>query len=297
MSEFKSPYKKLNRKVNTWCIYTDRLDTYGNGCVHDCKYCYAKSLLSFRNFWGKPCVSNLGVIGNEISKLSPGIVLRMGGMTDCFQPIELTHRVTYNTIKLLNKYKINYLIVTKSDLVANDEYIDIYNKDLAHFQISLSSTDERKCCEYEKASSPYKRISAIEKLSQLGFDVSIRLSPLLYEHTDFNIINKIKCNKILIEFLKVNPFIRKSFDIDYSSYTLKKGGFCHLTLDHKIKLVNNITKIKQVSVGEYVEEHHQYFKENVNYNKNDCCNLSLKPVYFPRQLKLFDYAEPQDVAN
>ena len=35
----------------------------------------------------------------------------------------------------------------------------------------------------------------------------------------------------------------------------------------------------------YVESHYQYFRDNVNYNKNDCCNLSLK--YFPEpQLKL-----------
>ena len=30
-----------NRKFNTWCLYTQRLDTYGCGCQHDCNYCYA----------------------------------------------------------------------------------------------------------------------------------------------------------------------------------------------------------------------------------------------------------------
>lgn len=32
------------------CHYPTRLDTYGCGCSHDCKYCYAKSLLDFRGF-------------------------------------------------------------------------------------------------------------------------------------------------------------------------------------------------------------------------------------------------------
>ncbi len=32
------------------CHYPTRLDTYGCGCAHDCKYCYAKSLLNFRGF-------------------------------------------------------------------------------------------------------------------------------------------------------------------------------------------------------------------------------------------------------
>ena len=54
-------------------------------------------------------------------------------MTDCFQPIELCNRITYKIIKYLNKRRIGYLIVTKSDIVANDEYLKIYDKDLAHF--------------------------------------------------------------------------------------------------------------------------------------------------------------------
>ena len=47
---FNSPYKKLDRKVNTWCKYTTRLDTYGCGCQHDCQYCYARGLLYWRGF-------------------------------------------------------------------------------------------------------------------------------------------------------------------------------------------------------------------------------------------------------
>lgn len=43
------------------CHYPTRLDTYGCGCAHDCKYCYAKSLLEFRGFWKpyNPKVANI----------------------------------------------------------------------------------------------------------------------------------------------------------------------------------------------------------------------------------------------
>ena len=37
-----------NEAVEGLCLYNNRLDTYGQGCSHDCKYCYAKSLLQFR---------------------------------------------------------------------------------------------------------------------------------------------------------------------------------------------------------------------------------------------------------
>ena len=137
--EFKSPYKQLNRKVNTWCKYTKRLDTYGCGCQHDCKYCYAKGLLDFRGFWNSPRTANLYKIKTKIRNLKTSDVVRMGSMTDCFQPIELKERVTHSTIKMLNAHKISYLIVTKSSIVSNDEYLKIYDPVLAHFQISISS--------------------------------------------------------------------------------------------------------------------------------------------------------------
>ena len=85
----------------------------------------------------------------------------MGGMTDCFQPMELTHRVTYETIKEMNKRRIGYLIVTKSYLIAEPEYIDILDKDLAHIQITVTTLDDKRSLSYEKASIPSKRIEAI----------------------------------------------------------------------------------------------------------------------------------------
>lgn len=278
MKEFKSFFKDVdNRKFNTWCKWTKRLDTYGCGCAHDCKYCYSKSLLNFRGLWNPaaPAVADLKKIENKIKKLPAGSIVRMGGMTDCFQPCELEHRTTYETIKLLNKYGVGYLIVTKSHFVATDEYISILDKNLAHIQITVTTTDDELCRQYENASPPSMRIAAIEKLHALGYDVAVRLSPFIPEFVDVDKINAIKCDKILIEFLKVNTWVRKWFDIDYSEYTLKYGGYCHLPLERKIELASLITGFEQVSVGEYVKEHYEYFRANVNHNPDDCCNLRL----------------------
>ena len=38
----------------------------------------------------------------------------------------LAYRVTYKTIQLLNERRIHYLIVTKSDMVASDKYLEIF---------------------------------------------------------------------------------------------------------------------------------------------------------------------------
>lgn len=286
---FNSPYKKLNRKINTWCKYTTRLDTYGCGCQHDCQYCYARGLLYWRGFFDtcNPAIANIEYISNKIRRIDRYEVVRIGGMTDCFQPIELKYRITYNSIRLLNYLKISYLIVTKSDLVATDEYIKLYDPYLAHFQISISSTDDSLAFKYERATPISNRIKAIEKLFSLGFDVSVRLSPYLYNNIDLHILNKIKCNKILIEFLKANWHIKQNFNIDYTDYSLKYGGYDNLQLDRKIELIKNI-EFEQCSVGEYVKDHYLYFRDNYNFNKTDCCNLNLRQIETVKQLT-FDY--------
>lgn len=278
MKPFSLFYKEVEGNEGEKCKYTTRLDTYGCGCQHDCKYCYAKSLLDFRGLWNpeKPVVGNMKQIRNAIikAKKSGVKIVRLGGMTDCFQPLELNYRTTYQTIKLLNKYKIGYLIVTKSHLVANEEYLKIYDKDLAHFQITTTCLDDElyKKLDYEKASLPSKRIEAIKKLQSNGFDVAIRLSPLIPEYMDFDKLNSLGIEKAIVEFLRVNHWIKQWFNIDYSKFTIKQNGYEHLPLELKKEILNKV-KIPIVSVCEDVSEHYEYWKNNYNPNKDDCCNL------------------------
>jgi len=222
-----------------------------------------------------PRVADIKKIEKQIEKIEPGTVVRLGGMTDCFQVFENAYKVTYETIKLLNKRRIHYLIVTKSDLVANDRYIEILDKELAHIQISITSTDDKIAFEYEKAPSTSRRIAAIEKLYKLGYDVSLRLSPFIFELIDFKILNSIKCDKILVEFLRVNTFIKGWFkQIDFSKYTLKHSNYLHLPLEEKINQLEKIKGFKELTVCEDVDEHYEYWKNYINPNKEDCCNLT-----------------------
>lgn len=270
MKEFKSFYKEVKGNEGTKCRYNKRLDTYGCGCQHDCSYCYAKSLLDFRKLWNAktPAVASLDRIEKKIERLPVGTVVRLGGMTDCFQPIEKQERVTRGTIMLLNKYGIHYLIVTKSDLIC--EYMDILDKELAHIQISTTWIPA------EKAVSTERRIQAIETLYDAGFDVSVRLSPYIPQYVDFERLNSIRCNKIIVEFLRVNHWIRKWLPLDYSEYTLKQSGYCHLPLVKKIEYLSRVTGFEELSVCEDVDAHYLYWKDIVNHNKEDCCNLRMK---------------------
>lgn len=267
MKEFKSFYKEVAGNEGNKCQYNVRLDTYGCGCQHDCSYCYAKSLLDFRGLWNPktPSVADLDKIERKIERLEPGTIVRLGGMTDCFQPLEKELEITKGTIKLLNKYGIGYLIVTKSDLIC--EYMNILNKDLAHIQISVTWIP----C--EKAVSTERRIKAIETLYDAGFDVAVRLSPFVPQFVDFDRLNRIRCDKIIVEFLRVNHWIKKWLPLDYSEYIVKQSGYEHLPLYRKIEFLSKVTGFDQLSVCEDVTDHYEYWREAVNFNKEDCCNL------------------------
>lgn len=275
MEKFSLKLKTVEGNEGEKCNYPTRLDTYGRGCQHDCNYCYAKSLLDFRGLWNpqNPSITNTQKIKNEILKLKKGDVVRLGGMTDCFQPIEKTYRATYRTIKVLNKYKREYLIVTKSALVADDEYIELMDKERAHIQVTVTTTDDKLAKTYEKASLPSERIKAIKKLQDAGFDVALRLSPFIPQFIDFNILNNLGIDKIVIEFLRANSWIERWFNIDYSEYTVKENGYRHLPLETKLRYINKITGFKEKTVCEDEQRAYEYWKENYNHNKNDCCNL------------------------
>lgn len=270
----KSYSKTVEGNEGSKCHYPTRVDTYGCGCSHDCSYCYAKSLLDFRGLWNpqRPVVADIATIKKEVRKIPRNTVVRLGGMTDCFQPLEKIYKVTYQTIKTLNMRGQEYLIVTKSALVADDEYIKILDKNLAHIQITITTLDDELCKTYEKASPPSERVKAVEKLQELGFDVAVRLSPFIPQYMDMDKFNAIKCDKVIVEFLRVNAWIKKWFNIDYSEYSLSSGGYWHLPLSRKKELISGV-KFKQISVCEDEDTAYEYWNKRFNPNKDDCCNL------------------------
>lgn len=126
------------------CYYMNYgIDTYRSGCYHDCRYCFTKQLNKNRslNNWR---INNVSVIDNEsvakqfrdafdtgkkstnvTSILRQGIPIKIGRNSDPFQPIEREIRATLNTLKIFNRYHYPCIISTKSDMVADDKYIEL----------------------------------------------------------------------------------------------------------------------------------------------------------------------------
>jgi len=279
---FNSYFQSVEGNEGARCHYPTRLDTYGCGCQHNCGYCYARSLLAFRGMWNpaQPAAASPRDILRVIAtKLHPGDVVRLGGMTDCFQPMERARKNTLRAIRWLNQRRVHYLIVTKNDLVA--EYIPEMDPALAHIHVSITSTDPAVSRRVEPgAPLPEARIAAVEQLASAGFDVSVRLSPFIPEWLDLGRINAIGCDKALVEFLRVNAWIRKwlgALDppVDLLKHTLFHGGYNHLPLTEKIRLLSAVTGFRELSICEDVPEHWEWWRDHRNANPDDCCNLKI----------------------
>ena len=282
MSEvFHSFYKTVEGGEGKRCKYPTRLDVYGCGCFHDCAYCYAKSLLDFRKNWhpNDPHVADKSEVIKTLDTVKKGTILRLGGLTDPFQPCEEDHHMNRWLIQELNRRGIGYLIVTKGANIL-EKNIDVLNKDLAHIQISYTHSEGWAPPGFEHASPPKDRIRVAELLQEQGFDVALRLSPFMPQYIDMKQILNCKVDKIQVEFLRANAMIKKKMPYyDFTAWNKKQDGYQQLSLSAKRFLIKPLLDMgKQVSVCEDYLPHYIYFRDNVNQNKEDCCNLTLHNI-------------------
>lgn len=197
---FKSTLKVINADDCRSCFHRFEVDTYGRGCLFNCAYCYAKSYLSIRKMWNEPfpfpvdmtLLRKAFYTVFETSKrhklrgvLERRIPLRIGSMSDSFMWIDKKYKVTQELLKILRFYKYPYIIFTRSDLVAEEEYLSLLDRNLASVQMSISSLNESLTAKIEPgAPAPLKRLIALGKLAKEGFWTTVRINPLFPIYPD-----------------------------------------------------------------------------------------------------------------
>lgn len=191
---FKTTFKLLNYHTScSQCFYAFELDSYGRGCVHNCVFCYAKDQLSSHGFWNRPFPFPVDL--SEVRKIMHTVFetdkpnkwrevmgkrtpLRIGSMSDSFMGMDKKYGVTKELIKILNYYKYPHIVFTRSDLAADDSYMEIYDRDLISIQYSISGNNEHYTRLIEPGAPSYKRrLAALKKLNEAGFWTTVRLNP------------------------------------------------------------------------------------------------------------------------
>ena len=195
------PFKIINtHKSCQQCLYAFEMDTYGRGCVHDCAYCYSKAELTVHGYWNKPfpMPRDITTVWKEFytvfetdkkSKwrdiLEKRIPLRIGSGSDGFMYLDRKYRVTHELLKILKHYNYPYIVVTRSDLVAHDDYLAVMDPDLASVQLSIPSLNDELNKKIEPgAPSAVRRLKAIQKLTRNGFWTTVRINPLFPIYPD-----------------------------------------------------------------------------------------------------------------
>jgi DNA repair photolyase len=182
------------------CHYAFEIDAYGRGCFHNCVYCYAKDQLTAHGFWNRPqpFPVNLAEVRKifytvfETSKpskwrevMEKRVPLRIGSMSDSFMWMDTKYGVTKELLKILNFYKYPYLIFTRSDLVAHDDYMALLEKDLCGVQFSIAGNNQAFIRAIEPGAPSYeRRLRALQKLSKNGIWTTVRVNPLFPKYPD-----------------------------------------------------------------------------------------------------------------
>ena len=190
-----------------YCHYGFQIDTYTEGCTHDCVYCYARDEGLREQRWNNPLpvpidMATVRAIFETVfetdedspwrSILEARVPLRLGGYTDCFMRMEKHHGVTLELLKLLKQYAYPNVLVTRSPLVAKDTYMAEMDPALTVPQISIQTLNDKLMRLMEpRAPKAIKRLETIKTLADAGFRVAARVNPLFpifpdghYTHPD-----------------------------------------------------------------------------------------------------------------
>lgn len=181
----RSPDIPFDRSVNAY-----------RGCEHGCVYCYARPTHAYHDLspgldfetklFAKPDAARL--LRETLAK--PGYTpapIAMGTNTDPYQPIEARYRITREVLELCLELRHPVTITTKSARVLDD--VDLLTELARHrltaVGISVTSLDPRLSGLLEpRASSPVKRLEALEKLVAAGVPAHVSVAPVIPAITD-----------------------------------------------------------------------------------------------------------------
>jgi DNA repair photolyase len=166
------------------------------GCEHGCIYCFARpthdyiGLSAGLELETKIFVKDRApeLLRAELSKPSWDVrSISISGVTDCYQPIERKLKLTRRCLGVLLEFGNPCAIITKSHLVTRD--IDLLKelaaKNLAGVLLSITTIDKDLQRVLEpRASSPARRLEAVEKLAKAGIPVGVMTAPVIPGLTD-----------------------------------------------------------------------------------------------------------------
>ncbi len=161
------------------------------GCFHACAYCYARPTHEYLSFGAGTDFDRKIVVKPEAAKLLraalerrswKGEVIVFSGVTDCYQPLEASYRLTRQCLEVCREYRQPVGVITKSPLVERDADVlaDLAKAATAHVTVSIPFWDEDKARAIEPfVATPARRMRTVERLARAGVSVGVNVAPII----------------------------------------------------------------------------------------------------------------------
>ncbi|HEY3787288.1 MAG TPA: PA0069 family radical SAM protein [Urbifossiella sp.] len=161
------------------------------GCEHGCVYCYARPTHEYLGFSAGLDFETKIMVKEDAPELlrqqflSPSWQPReisLGTVTDIYQPIERSLRLTRRCLEVFAEFRNPLGLVTKNALVSRDADIlgELARYDAACAFVSVTSLDPELARILEpRASAPAARLRAIRELRSAGVPVGAMLAPMI----------------------------------------------------------------------------------------------------------------------
>ncbi len=169
------------------------------GCEHGCSYCFARPSHAYLDLSpGLDFETRLfakenaaALLREELSR--PGYRCRpiaLGTNTDPYQPVERQYAITRALLDVMRESRQPVGIVTKSALIERD--IDLLApmaaEGLAQVFFSITSLDAELSRRLEpRAAAPYRRLEALQRLSEAGIPCGVMVAPVIPVLTDTHV--------------------------------------------------------------------------------------------------------------
>jgi DNA repair photolyase len=169
----------------TWSVNPYR------GCFHACAYCYARPSHEYLGLGAGTDFDRKIVIKPAAPALLRAAFAKkswkretvvFSGVTDCYQPLEASYRLTRGCLEVCVEHANPAAIITKSALVERD--IDVLTAlaavASAHVTVSIPFWDPEKARVIEpNVATPLRRLHIIEKLAAAGLSVGVNIAPVI----------------------------------------------------------------------------------------------------------------------
>ena len=161
------------------------------GCFHGCAYCYARPGHEYLSFGAGTDFERKIVVKPEAPALLrdafdqpswKGDFILYSGVTDCYQPLEASYRLTRGCLEVCAEYKNPVGIITKAPLIERDVdvLLELHRAARVGVTVSIPFWDPDKARAMEPyVATPQRRVRTIERLARAGLSVGVNVAPLV----------------------------------------------------------------------------------------------------------------------